>query len=296
MTTPAKPIAIPAITERGSRSPKKIRPRTATQTGMQRDEDRGDARRDGLLAERDEAHPAEQQGAPTIAESRHSRAVGRRGRSAGGTLGSPAIRRAASASQVSRIAPAMRNRMAAIRNGGIVSTPTAIADVRRAPHEVERQQAGPDRDRAGGRPAASGCIWLSRLVQVSSIAGASRPCRPDRGTAWVDGVRRDAVQAAIAAAVAGTAGRLDSPPDRRRRPTGTGPDGSVRSAGLRGRTAGSRSSSCRSRCSGSRPGPSSRARRGPGPRRRGSSACWPARRASSCRSARRSGPPGGTGR
>ncbi len=71
--------------------------------------------------------PPNSSAAPTIAESRHSRRFGRRGRSAIGTLGSFRIRRAASASQVSRIAPATRNRDAAMRNGGIVSTPSRIA-------------------------------------------------------------------------------------------------------------------------------------------------------------------------
>ncbi len=115
MATPTKPTTMPTTARRGRRSPRKIRPRTATQTGiiaMNRA-----AMPDGIVCSPNATRPIPppSRSAPTIALSRHSRRVG-----ATNARPSRAI------DQVSRIRPARLNRTAAIRNGGIVSTATAI--------------------------------------------------------------------------------------------------------------------------------------------------------------------------
>ena len=150
-----------------------------------RDEQRRDARRDRLLAEGDHAHAAAEQEradddrvAP-LAAGRHDEA----------------IRGLAAATSPAGPHPAIAKRTAAIRKGGIVSTAIAIAEVGRAPDQVEDEQPEPDRP-AVGRGLRLG--WHRQMVQVHSIRrrrvgkrGSSRSGRRARpGPAWTAGSRR----------------------------------------------------------------------------------------------------------
>ena len=126
MTTPARPIPIPRTAAHGRRSLKKARPRIATQTGSSAT--KMAAIPDGTVRSPNATMPIppKRRAPPTIAESRHSRRLGRWGRSAAGDPGVPRSRQAATASQASSTDPDNRNRTPAIMNGGIVSTATRI--------------------------------------------------------------------------------------------------------------------------------------------------------------------------
>ena len=114
--TPTNPIAMPRIAPRGSRSPKKRPLKIATQTGSI-------AMRiavipDGIVCSAKATMPIPPPSSrpPTISESRHSRRVGH------SKSRPPRIR-----DRPSRITPARTKRVAAMRNGGMVWTATAIA-------------------------------------------------------------------------------------------------------------------------------------------------------------------------
>ncbi len=100
---------------RGSRSRKNTPPKIATQTGIIAISRA--VMPDGIVCSPKATIPIPppSSSAPTIAESRHSRRVGQVSR--------PRERRT---DQPSRIAPAIANRAAAMRNGGMVSTATAM--------------------------------------------------------------------------------------------------------------------------------------------------------------------------
>ena len=119
-------MTMPAIATAGRRSPKKIRPRTATQTGSSAMRIAAMPAGTVFSPRATMPIPPKRRSPPTIAESRHSRRVGSRGRSASATVASRRIRQAAKTSQARRSVPAMRNRVAAIRNGGMDSTLTRI--------------------------------------------------------------------------------------------------------------------------------------------------------------------------
>ncbi len=115
IATPPNPTTMPTPASRGSRSPRKTRPRIATQTGIMAISRA--AMPDGTVCSPNATIPIPPPSsrAPTIALSRHSRADGRLSE-----------RRSLAADHVSRTAPAIRNRVAAMRNGGIESTAIAI--------------------------------------------------------------------------------------------------------------------------------------------------------------------------
>jgi len=115
MATPANPIAIPTTARRGNRSPRKIPARIATQTGIS--PTRSAAIPDGTVCspKATSPFPPPRSNAPTMALSRHSRRVGRTNE-----------RPSRAIDQAKRMAPANKNRAAAMRNGGIVSTAIAI--------------------------------------------------------------------------------------------------------------------------------------------------------------------------
>ena len=108
-------MAIPITARRGNRSPRKIPPRIATQTGIS--PTRSAAIPDGTVCSPNATNPLPppNSSAPTIALSRHSRRLGRTNE-----------RPSRAIDQANRIAPAKKKRAAAIRNGGIVSTAMAI--------------------------------------------------------------------------------------------------------------------------------------------------------------------------
>ena len=113
--TPTKPTMTPRTASRGSRSPRKIPPSTATQIGivaMSRA-----AIPDGTVSspKATKPMPPPRSSAPTIALSRTSRRVGMTNE-----------RRSRATDQVRRIRPASRKRIAAMTNGGIVSTATEM--------------------------------------------------------------------------------------------------------------------------------------------------------------------------
>ena len=119
---------------RGSRSPRKMPPRMATQTGIIAMSSA--VMPDGTSARRRRPAPSRRR----AAAPRRSRCRATRAGSARRTIG-----RSRAIDQVSRIRPASRNRVAAMRNGGIESTAMAIAEVGRAPDEVEDEHPEPDR-------------------------------------------------------------------------------------------------------------------------------------------------------
>ena len=207
----ACPVAIPTTATAGSRSPKKIRPRTATQTGIIAI--RTPAIPDGTVCSphADEAHAAaHQQGADDeavapLAAGRHCDA--RRG---GGS-------RPRRASRGRRCA----NRAAAMTNGGIVSTATRI------PRYVEPQTTYRMRiavqtstgaaERAPLEACGSGRRWHSRLVQSTGSVRhrvAARARRPAIGRCS---------GAALRPPPAGSACTAGSRPSPRPAPTGSGP-------------------------------------------------------------------------
>ncbi len=115
IATPTKPTTIPTPARRGSDSPRKPRPKIATQTGiiaMSRA-----AMPDGIVCSPNATMPMPppSSSAPTMSVSRHSR-----------RLGMTKDPRARNSDQPSRTAPAIAKRTAAIRNGGIVSTAIAM--------------------------------------------------------------------------------------------------------------------------------------------------------------------------
>jgi len=116
IATPAKPTTIPTTASRGSRSLRTTRPSTAIQTGIIATSSA--AMPDGIVCSPHATMPMPppSSSAPTIVESRSSRRVGRL-----------IVPRSRTATQVRRIRPAEPNRAAAIRNGGMVWTPTAMA-------------------------------------------------------------------------------------------------------------------------------------------------------------------------
>ena len=90
-------------------------PRIATQTGISRDQQRGDPGRDGLLAECDEPIPTAEQQRPD------DRAVAPLAR-----VGTTNARPSRAIDQASRMSAGDQEPDAAMRNGGIVSTAMAI--------------------------------------------------------------------------------------------------------------------------------------------------------------------------
>ncbi len=116
IATPAKPSAMLKIATRGSRSPRKIRPKIATQTGMVAMSSA--VMPDGIVCSPNATMPIPppSRSAPTMALSRHSR-----------RLGTTKARPSRAIDHASRIRPASENRTAAIRNGGSVSTAIEIA-------------------------------------------------------------------------------------------------------------------------------------------------------------------------
>ena len=114
--TPTNPTTMPMPAIRGSRSPRKSRPSTATHTGI-RAISRA-AMPDGMVCSPHATMPIPppSRSAPTMLVSRTSRRLGRRN--------SPRCR---SATHPRSTKPASPKRSAAMRNGGIVSTATAIA-------------------------------------------------------------------------------------------------------------------------------------------------------------------------
>ena len=115
MATPTMPAPIPTIARPGSRSFRKIRPKTATHTGIIAI--RTPAIPDGTVSSPQATAPMPPpiSRAPTIEVSRISRIVGRVRWS---------LRKMATAASMTM--PAIRNRTDAMTNGGIVSTATRI--------------------------------------------------------------------------------------------------------------------------------------------------------------------------
>ena len=102
---------------RGSRSPKKSRPKMATQTGSIAI--RSAVIPDGIVCSPKATMPIPppSRRPPTMSESRHSRRVGH----------VEVAARRAGATRRAGARPRVTNRVAAIRNGGMLSTATAIA-------------------------------------------------------------------------------------------------------------------------------------------------------------------------
>ena len=116
MPTPTKPTTMPITAMRGSRSPKKARPKIATHTGII--PMRSAAMPDGIVCSPHATPPMPPPSSspPTIVESRSSRRVGQR-----------SAARSRRPTHVRSRRPASPKRAAAMRNGGSVSTATAIA-------------------------------------------------------------------------------------------------------------------------------------------------------------------------
>jgi len=114
IATPTNPTTMPTPASRGRRSPSRIRPKTATQTGIIAMSSA--AMPEGMVCSPQATMPIPppSRSAPTMAESRHSRRVG------GWNVAAPDAPR--STDQAMRTLPARPNRAAAIRKGGIVST------------------------------------------------------------------------------------------------------------------------------------------------------------------------------
>ena len=106
----------PTTPARGSRSPKNARPKIASHIGIERDQQRGDARGDRLLGPGDEAH---RRRAAARADD------GGVERPRGGSA-ARSVRRLTSATRAASRIPAGTNRKKPITNGGIVSTATLM--------------------------------------------------------------------------------------------------------------------------------------------------------------------------
>ena len=113
--TPTNPTTMPTIAIPGSRSPNRARPKIATQTGI--NAMISAAIPDGIVCSPHATMPIPppRSSAPTIALSRHSRRLG--------IANEP---RARTTEKVRSTSPARAKRVAAMRNGGIVSTATAM--------------------------------------------------------------------------------------------------------------------------------------------------------------------------
>jgi hypothetical protein len=111
IATPASPTAIPATASRGNRSPRNTRPRTATQTGIIAISSAAIPEGTVCSPHATRPIPPPRRRAPTTNMSRHSRPDGH-------AKPRPSRR----IDQAKRARPAVRNRVAAMVNGGIVST------------------------------------------------------------------------------------------------------------------------------------------------------------------------------
>ena len=204
MATPTSPTRMPTTTIRGSRSPKKIRPRTAIQTGRSAIWNAATPAGTVRSPRATRPMPPSRRAPPTIAESRTWRPVGRNDGSLG--LGRLAAPFAAPEPPDRDVFPDQEGRAGEQepdagheeRRDGLIGQ--ADADVGRAPHEVDDEEPEPDRDRAGrGADPAIGAgdgTWLSWLVQVRSIhrtpaaaRGSSREDRWRPGRSGGDGHR-----------------------------------------------------------------------------------------------------------
>ena len=145
IATPTKPTTMPTTASRGSRSPRKIRPRTATQTGIIAMSSAVMPGRDGLLAERDHAHPAAEQ-------------------------------QRADDGAVAPLAPGRHDERAPVAGDRPGEQDQAGEQEPDGGHEERRDRLDRDRDRRGRSSPRRGRGRASR-AQIGARAAAARPAR-----------------------------------------------------------------------------------------------------------------------